>query len=77
MFSYPPGLLQMRTAKRAENRFNGVAASSSGEAQSRATEWNHIPAGRSALPSLDSREPALSEVEGRLSLIEFADVRNE
>jgi hypothetical protein len=31
MFSYPAGLLQMTEPKRAENHFNGVAASSSGE----------------------------------------------
>jgi hypothetical protein len=31
MFSYPAGLLQTRAAKRAENHFNGVCASSSGE----------------------------------------------
>jgi hypothetical protein len=31
MFSYRAGILQMGAAKRAENRFNGVTASSSGE----------------------------------------------
>jgi hypothetical protein len=31
MFSYPAGILQTRAAKRAENHFNGVAATSSGE----------------------------------------------
>jgi hypothetical protein len=30
MFSYPAGRLQTRAAKRAENRFNGVDGSSSG-----------------------------------------------
>jgi hypothetical protein len=32
MFSYPAGFLQTTAAKRAENHFNGVSASSSGEA---------------------------------------------
>src|ERR1017187_1506754 len=31
MFSYPEGVLQTPAAKRAENRFNGVDASSSGD----------------------------------------------
>jgi hypothetical protein len=31
MFSHQVGILQTAAAKRAENRFNGVAASSSGE----------------------------------------------
>jgi hypothetical protein len=34
MFSYPAGILQTAAAKRAENQFNGVAASSSGERSS-------------------------------------------
>jgi hypothetical protein len=31
MFSYRAGILQTRAAKRAENHFNGVPASSGGE----------------------------------------------
>jgi hypothetical protein len=40
MFSYRAGLLQTRAAKRAENRFNGAGASSSGEDLPAAEEFS-------------------------------------
>jgi len=43
MFSYRAALLQTRPAKRAENRFNGVCAPSSGESSHMATAALPVP----------------------------------
>jgi hypothetical protein len=42
MFSHGAGLLQTGAAKRAENQFNGVAASFSGEAQAAAVRFRFL-----------------------------------